>query len=298
MGKDEAMNDVSRYRDRGEPPNVTSIEQRLLWLARDQGVPINRLRHRFAVIVLADLMSTITVDGNDPVFLVKGGTAMLLRFGITRSRLSKDLDAAVASALDPFVEELRARGREPFHGFTAQVTKDAPIALPGGGIPPRRLSVKMTYKGRSFATIKVELSVAEGASASEYDIATADDLAALGFESDDTDQRLLSLRYQIAQKLHACTERRDDRPNDRAHDLVDLVLLELAVADELGPVRAACEEIFDLRGAHRWPPMLVPEPHWEPIYARAADQLTHVVPATLTDAVGQVNRFIARIDGS
>lgn len=29
MGKDEALNEVSRYRDRGEPSNVTSIEQRL-----------------------------------------------------------------------------------------------------------------------------------------------------------------------------------------------------------------------------------------------------------------------------
>ncbi len=158
------MNDLSRYRDRGEPSNVTSIERRLLWLAREQGVPINHLRHRFAVIVLADLMSTITVDDTDPVFLVKGGTAMLLRYGITRSRLSKDLDAAVASAIDPSIEELRARGREPFRGFTAQVTKDAPIILPGGGVPPRRLSVKITYKGSSFATIKVELSVAEGSS--------------------------------------------------------------------------------------------------------------------------------------
>ncbi len=290
------MNDLSRYRDRGEPSNVTSIERRLLWLAREQGVPINRLRHRFAVIVLADLMSTITVDDTDPVFLVKGGTAMLLRYGITRSRLSKDLDAAVASAIDPFIEELRARGREPFRGFTAQITKDAPIILPGGGVPPRRLSVKITYKGSSFATIKVELSVAEGSSSGEYDVATADDLDAVGFDVGDTGQRLLSVRYQIAQKLHACTERRDDRLNDRAHDLVDLALLELAVPDELRLVREACQEIFDLRATHAWPPTLTPEPHWEPIYARAANQLENVVPAALDEAVELVNRFISRID--
>lgn len=290
------MNDQSRYRDRGEPSNVTSIEQRLLWLAREQGVPINRLRHRFAVIVLADLMSTITVDGRDPVFLVKGGTAMLLRFGITRSRLSKDLDAALSSAVEPFIEELRVRGREPFYGFTAQVAKDTPIVLPGGGVPPRRLAVKMSYKGRSFATIKVELSAAEGASATEYDVATANDLAAVGFDSGDTEQRLLSLRYQIAQKLHACTERRDGRPNDRAHDLVDLALLELVVAEDFKLVRGACQEIFGLRGMHPWPPTLVAEAHWEPIYARAADQLNGVVPSALSDAVEQVNRFIARID--
>jgi hypothetical protein len=41
---------------------------------------VNRLRHRFAVVVLADILSGPQIDGEDPVFLVKGGTAMMIRF--------------------------------------------------------------------------------------------------------------------------------------------------------------------------------------------------------------------------
>jgi hypothetical protein len=75
---------------------------------------------RLAVVVLADVMSGLRINGEDPSFLIKGGTAMMLRFVLEESRYSKDLDGAVG----PFVAELRQRGREPFHGFTFEVTKD------------------------------------------------------------------------------------------------------------------------------------------------------------------------------
>lgn len=36
---------------------------------------------------------------------------------------------------------------------------------------------------------------------------------------------LIPLPYQVAQKLHACTEVRPGRDNDRFRDLIDLLLL-------------------------------------------------------------------------
>ena len=56
----------------------------------------------------------------------------------------------------------------------------------------------------------------------------------------------------MAQKLHACTDNTDpDRPNDRYHDLIDLILVDrLAREEDQTGVQEACVEIFRLRAMH------------------------------------------------
>lgn len=53
----------------------------------------------------------------------------------------------------------------------------------------------------------------------------------------------MSVRYQIAQKIHACTEvPEDDRPNDRFRDLIDIQLLhELIPPDGLASLTVWAE---------------------------------------------------------
>lgn len=288
----------SGYEGRGEPNNLRSIEDRLRRIATAQDLPVNRLRHRLAVVVLADILSGLQIDGEDPVFLVKGGTAMMIRFGIRDSRFSRDLDGMLRGAIRPFLDALLIRGREPYLGFTLEVARDEPIEVPGMSVQPRRLRVRMKYKGRDFATVQVEISPEEGHAAGEFEARDTNDLASLGFDSDASEKRLLSVRYQVAQKLHACTLRTDDRRNDRAHDLVDLALLEPLTRQQLKAVRAACAEIFDVRGAHPWPPILEPEEHWGPIYVRAVEGLEEVVPGDLDQAVALVNQLISDVDHS
>jgi hypothetical protein len=61
---------------------------------------------------------------------------------------------------------------------------------------------------------------------------------------------------QIAHKLHAITAALP-RPkiNDRAHDLVDLQLLEALTAGiDLGDTHRGCLAVFEARAQHRWPP--------------------------------------------
>lgn len=54
----------------------------------------------------------------------------------------------------------------------------------------------------------------------------------------------IAVRWQIAQKLHACTERLDDVRNDRFRDLLDLQLLAGLMDDVAWPaVRVACVEV-------------------------------------------------------
>lgn len=188
----------------------------------------------------------------------------MLRFGLAKSRFSKDLDAMLRGQMDPFLERLRERGRTPHHGWTLTITKVETIDVPGMKARPRRAAVKMTYKGRPYSTVQLEIAPEEGNSADEHDVVTASDLADLGFDSGVSTQQLMTVRYQVAQKLHACTTpRADGKPNSRAHDLVDIALLETAIRESLPDVQRSCVEVFAGRDTTPWPPTLTPEEGWE-----------------------------------
>ena len=108
----------------------------------------------------------------------------------------------------------------------------------------------------------------------------------------------MSVRYQIAQKIHACTEvPEDDRPNDRFRDLIDIQLLhELIPPDGLASLREACIEIFEARRMHSSPPEIVIWPAWPEGFARMAREIGFQ-PDDVVDAARELRRFIAEIDG-
>jgi hypothetical protein len=108
----------------------------------------------------------------------------------------------------------------------------------------------------------------------------------------------LSLRFQVAQKLHAVTERPPGRENLRFWDLIDLMLLEELLVDDLAEVREAAEAVFKTRGTHEWPPeLVVPEPWREP-YARSASEVDADLPPDVDQAGERVRALIARIEAS
>lgn len=94
---------------------------------------------------------------------------------------------------------------------------------------------------------------------------------------------LIQRWYQIAQKIHACTELYPDgRENERFRDLNDLQLLRELVDDGgLPAVRAACVEIFELRAKHAWPPAVTIWPSWADGFTAMAREV-----AFNTDDVG------------
>ena len=109
-----------------------------------------------------------------------------------------------------------------------------------------------------FSTVAFEMSAAEGASLDfpEYH-RVAISLAPVQLP-DPGKIAFLPARYQIAQKLYACTEPpTGDHPNTRVRDLYDILLIaELVELEEYPALSAACREIFELRGRHSWPPVL------------------------------------------
>jgi hypothetical protein len=222
---------------------------------------------------------------------------MDLRRGWAPSRLSKDLDAAVRGNLEDFISQARALLATGWCGFTGRLAREAEIDVPGLRVKPRRFDVKLDYIGKPFATVPVELSPAEGRSGDEYESIPITDYTSIGLEPRGP-VHCLSLRYQIAQKIHACTDPLDGtRDNDRARDLVDLQLLALLPDQtQLEPIRVACTEIFTGRQRHTWPPEVRIWPSWPALYSAAITTLGSDVLPDVEQAAQWLTAFIAAID--
>jgi Nucleotidyl transferase AbiEii toxin, Type IV TA system len=242
-------------------------------------------------MVIAAMLDTVRGADGEPLFLIKGGVAMELRLAL-HARATQDLDAAFRAAEEEMVERLDDALEARHADFTASRTAAQEI----GETRAIRLGVKLAYRGRPWATVPLEISSAEGRSGAELERVPVRPLDRLGIEM-PAEIPCVSLRYQIAQKLHACTQVFDDGPaNSCFRDLIDLLLLrELLTADDLPSVRAACVETFELRATHPWPPAVATEAGWAPAYAQlAAAAGFHVTD--VEDAAERVRAFIAEID--
>lgn len=68
-------------------------------------------------------------------------------------------------------------------------------------------------------------------------------------------------------------------------------MLMTGLAPGMGAVRAACEEVFALRGTHEWPPVLDPPMMWEDSFVTLAADVELPVQS-LSDAVRKAQAFI------
>ena len=84
------------------------------------------------------------------------------------------------------------------------------------------------------------------------------------------------------------------RANDRFRDLLDLVMLS-ALVPPSQELRAVCEETFQLRDRHGWPPEVVAYPHWiEPMEQRAKEM--GLDQRSANDIVAHVEAYIRAIE--
>lgn len=250
------------------------------------------------MIVVAQFAATLTDDTGAPLLLVKGGSSLELRRGIPDSRTSKDFDTVARRDIELIHEQLADAGETGWEGFTAIFTAPEEIDVPGMPVKPRRFTAKLSYRGRAFATVPIEVSSVEAGNADQFDTLTSDALGLVGVPA-AVAVPCMTIPWQIAQKLHAVTAVLEEpKVNDRAHDLVDLQLLEGLLLDaDLMPTRSACIAIFKARAQHPWPPRVATLPHWPLIYAGALEGLDHLELARTVDAAAQaVQRFVARID--
>lgn len=241
-------------------------------------------------MVVAAMLDHVRDENEDPMFVLKGGAAMELRLGL-RARATKDYDAAYREAIEGMLERLDVALRHGCGDFTAIRTEPETIRETGA----QRLDIKLSYHGRSWGTVQLEVAAAEGEAGREIDRIPGKILDSLGL-SVPAAVPCVSIRYQIAQKMHASTEvPSHGEDNDRFRDLVDLLLLEELIEDGEWPgVRNACEEIFRLRAKHPWPPPVVVFDSWPDPYRALAAELSFPI-LEVEDAAEAVRSIIDRI---
>jgi len=280
-----------------DPPGDRSHLERLLTTWADStSTTAGRLRHVVGVAVIANMFDGFPDENGRTRIVFKGGAAIEMRYGL-RARTTKDLDAAFRGDLDEAVSLVRQAAIAGWSGFTGRVSEVELIERAKVQPRPVRLKIKLAYRGKEFITIPFEMSAQEATSLQNPEIFPV----AISLESvqltGSASVALLPLSYQIAQKLHACTEEpSEDFPNDRVRDLPDLLLIkELGVEEhDLSKIRVACVEIFNARGAHSWPPQVQEFPGWSVLWDNLARN--EGLTMSLNEAVKDVNNFVRQIN--
>ncbi len=253
---------------------------------KDTGGAVARTQRWISFMVVATILDGVRDENDDPVFVLKGGAAMELRLGLD-ARATKDYDVTFRDRTADMLARLDEALQRPHADFA--ITRTEPVQV--GETHAQRLDLKLAYRGRSWQTVQFEIAPAEGEAGQEIDRIPAIPLDHLGLEGLDR-VPCVSVRYQMAQKLHACTE----RENDRSRDLIDLILLRgMLDAADLPHVREACVEVFELRGKHAWPPTVVVFDAWSESFPREASDLGFAIQ-DVDEAAAAVRDLIAEID--
>lgn len=270
----------------GSGPVKGHLEQLITRHSTETGVAADRVRRWVSTMVLLGALDRQRLAGDpQPRFLLKGGVAIELRIR-AGARATKDVDVVFRGAPDALVHALDDAFAAPYGEFAFLRGAAAPH-----GPHARRFDVRLSYRSRAWSTVRLEVSGPEpGVDQFEW-------VPAIGLETfklaGPAGVPCLPLRFQIAQKLHAVTERPADRENARFRDLVDLLLLRDLVV-EAQDLRAACEATFEHRGTHGWPPTLEVPASWRAPYARLARD-NGLAVTDVEDAAAEVRRLIAQI---
>lgn len=273
---------------RKRPASARILGQWVDAYARQHGQPPARVRNWVSHMVLGGALERAGFEGEGRRFTIKGGVALELRLKHL-ARATKDLDLTLMSEGADLGRELASALAKPYQGFTFRV-RDEPELMPNGA---SRLEVSLQYLGKGWGTVQVDVGPREG-STTEVEMVEAISLAPFGLDGPGT-LPCLSLPYHVAQKIHAMTlPEQEGRPNDRFRDLVDLLLLREWMTD-LDAVRRACQEVFDTRATHPWPPVFTPPEHWVEPFERMAREV-QIAEGDVFEAASEVRNFLSTME--
>jgi hypothetical protein len=167
-----------------------------------------------------------------------------------------------------------------------------------GQTSTQRLQLLIDYRGRRWAQTPLAIAPVESPEVLEVEHVKPLRISQLGLPEPES-VAVVGIRYQIAQKLHACTEKfRTGPENDRFRDLMDLLLLrDLLEEADLPRVREACMRIFEARNKHPWPPTVTVYESWRDAYREMAREEGFGVQ-DVDDAALLVTEMIAQIDAA
>jgi hypothetical protein len=275
------------------PGNRSHLQRLISDHAEERGMPPARLQRWLNAMIVTAVLDRVRDEDSEPIFLLKGGVAMELRLQL-RARATKDYDSTFRARTDEVLDRLDEALAQPWHDFT--LTRDAPEVIENTNV--LRVRLRLAYKGRSWSSVQLELSPAEGNMGTELDRVPATPLDSLQIPGPEA-ANCVSLRYQVAQKLHACTEVFDEgRENDRFRDVMDILLVEGLLRD-VGLVRAreACIDIFNVRGKHAWPPAVTVYESWRAPFTALARE-NGFTPEDIAEAAAALTALIAALDAA
>lgn len=270
-----------------QPHNEHELELALTRLAGSNLAAVE-YRDIMAGVVLGQMLPAGTV--------VKGGTSLRLRLGPGNSRVTVDFDAARSVELDGYVRSLRALLESGWADFTGEVAirrQGSPKGVPFEYVM-QPIDVKLAYRRHPWCTVRLEVSHNEIGDADVVEMRELpqkikDIFAALNFPEPQPIP-LMTLPFQVAQKLHGVTQ----RGSSRVRDLIDLQLIVRSEDVDYGETAAVCRRLFKYRRMHEWPPKVVKADDWDGVYDSQRGDLP--VAASCDDAVAFVNELIERID--
>ena len=260
---------------------------------------INQIDKSGDPVRLSRAMANVVVGQILPDGVVKGGSSLMFRYGGEFTRYTRDMDTARVMDLVDYKQKLEDALRVGWNGFTG-ILADVPPPKPKN-VPESYVmipfDIKLSYCGRSWQTIRIEIGHNEIGDADEYEeflpAEIAEAFEALSFPRPAA-LRVMKLTYQMAQKLHAVSE----PGSERAHDLIDLQLMVRHSELDLSEVRKTCVRLFNYRRKHTWAPEIVAGESWrktyEDAYATIAD--ASFLLSSVDDAVAWANDLIAKID--
>lgn len=270
-----------------QPHNEHELE---LALTRLAGSNIAAVEYRdiMAGVVLGQMLPAGTV--------VKGGTSMRLRLGPGNSRVTVDFDAARNIELDDYIKSLRSLLEVGWADFTGEVAirkQGSPTGVPFEYVM-QPIDVKLAYRRHPWCTVRLEVSHNEIGDADTVEMRELpqkikDIFAALNFP-EPRPIPLMTIPFQIAQKLHGVTQ----CGSSRVRDLIDLQLIAESEDVDYVATAVVCRRLFKYRKMHTWPPKVVKAEDWDGIYANQRGELR--VAATCDEAVAWANKLIERID--
>jgi hypothetical protein len=272
-----------------EPPaNQRALAARLRNLAGALGIAEPRLRRTVAHTIVGQLL---------PAGVVKGGASIRLRTSELDARLTRDLDFSYRPgvATEDFEDELADNLERGWHHVTGRLVtkrKAQPDGVPTGYVM-QPYEIKLNFHGDAWTTVVFEVGHPEIDSTDTPEHRLAEDItrifADIGLPAPEP-IAVMAAAHQAAQKIHACT---GPTASQRAHDLVDLQLLDRADRLEPAEVADAGARLFAYRRQQPWPPTVVVHDTWHDLYAAATNELaTGVLP--LDDAATWLNDLIRR----
>jgi len=297
--------ELNRLEQRGKEPHSTKVLDS--WIAHienslqaDQG---GRLSWLVASTLVTAKLQQVIDEAETSRFLLKGGSLLQHRLGGV-ARATKDVNGIVRGDIDEFLVDMDRAFVDPWGSITFERSEIEVIEVPTKIIKPRRLDVSLKLKGKTWRKVTVEISPDEGGATAAPELFSAPSLKGLGLP---TPEYLvgLAMSYQIAQKIHAASERHEPPEfiNERARDVVDLLLLRELMEKTGEPtnvaILSAIEDIFDTRAnearilgrqTRSWPARLHAFDHWQSDYATAAESAG--IEMSLDDAIDQLNGWL------